>query len=414
MTKCLILGDLHIGKGLSIGKPAEHGKLNSRVQDQIDLLNWAHDLCLERGVETIFITGDVYQDYRPHPAVIGIFMRWLKKCEKSGLKIHIVMGNHDILRSGQYVVSALDLVSELEIENAIVHKDVERIELPDWTIVVVPFRDKRMYEAKSKEQGLKKLQKELEAATAATPFWDPEDPHRKKTRVAIGHLAIEGSLSIGDEISDHLNELYVPPEMFDWFDYVWMGHIHHPQVIQHHEPYVAHIGSLDRSDFSKTEVEVGKVAIILDPEAENKFEEIALPIRDLRPVKIDVPSGKESTEYVINELCLLSKKLAFSGSIVRLDITLNGPDLENVDRDKVESYLRNNLEIHHLCGFSESRSISSIQINPEDTFDNSMKVDETINKWAETRDHFEDDQERDEFKTAAKEVWSQYKEKYLT
>lgn len=413
MTKCLILGDLHIGKGISIGKPAEHGKLNSRVQDQIDLLNWAHDLCLERGVETIFITGDVYQDYRPHPAVIGIFMRWLKKCEKSGLKIHIVMGNHDILRSGQYVVSALDLVSELELKSAKVHKNVTRLDFDDYTVVLVPFRDKRMYEAKSKSQALKMLADEI-----ATAYEDPPrkagDKFERRTRVAIGHLALEGSLSIGDEISDHLNEIFAPPEMFDWFDYVWMGHIHHPQVIQHHNPYVAHIGSLDRSDFSKTEIEGGKVAILLDSETENKFEEITLPIRALRPIKIDIPSGKESTEYVINELCLISKKLVFSGSIVRLDITLNGPDLENVDRDKVESYLRNNLEIHHLCGFSESRSISSIQINPEDTFDNSMKVDETINKWAETRDHFEDDQERDEFKTAAKEVWNQYKEKYLT
>jgi hypothetical protein len=128
---------------------------------------------------------------------------------------------------------------------------------------------------------------------------------------------------------------------------------------------------------------------------------------------VDVPPGKESTEYVINELCLISKRIDFKNSIVRLDIQLNGSELDNVDRDKIESYLRNNLEIHHLCGFSEARTISTIQIDPEDAFDNSMKVDDTINKWAETRDHFEDDQERDEFKTAAKEIWNKYKEKYL-
>lgn len=402
--KVLILGDVHLGRGISIGRPAELGNLNSRVQDQIDLLNWAHDLCIEKDVKTVFITGDVYQDYRPHPAVIGIFMRWLKKCEKSGINVHIVMGNHDILRSGQYVVSALDLVSELELENAIVHKGVDRIELPGWTIVVVPFRDKRMYEVKSKEQGLKELQKELEAATAGS---------HDKIKVAIGHLALEGSLSIGDEISDHLNELYVPVEMFDWFDYVWMGHIHHPQVIQHHNPYAAHIGSLDRSDFSKTEVDHDKVAVLLDLEAENKFIEIPLPTRSLRPVRIDVPPGKESTEYVINELCLLSKKASFKDSIIRLEVQLNGQDLENVDRDKIDSYLKNNLEVHHLCGFSEARSVSTIQINPDDAFDNTMNVEDTINKWADTREHFEDDQERNEFRSVAIGVWQQYMEKYL-
>lgn len=410
--KALILGDVHLGRGISIGRPAELGSLNSRVQDQIDLLNWAHDLCLERDVKTIFITGDVYQDYRPHPAVIGIFMRWLKKCEKSGIKIHIVMGNHDILRSGQYVVSALDLVSELELDSATVHKDVARLDFDDFTIVLVPFRDKRMYEVKSKEQGLKKLADEL-ATVYADPPCKMGHTFARRTRVAIGHLALEGSLSIGDEISDNLNELYVPPEMFDWFDYVWMGHIHHPQVIQHHNPYTAHIGSLDRSDFSKTEVEHDKIAILLDPEVENKFVEIPLPIRPLRSVRIDVPPGKESTDYVINELCLISKKAPFKDSIVRLEVQLNGPELENVDRDKIESYLKNNLDVHHLCGFSEARSVSTIQINPEDSFDNTMKVEDTINKWADTREHFENDQERDEFRTVAVGVWQQYKEKYL-
>ena len=42
-----------------------------------------------------------------------------------------------------------------------------------------------------------------------------------------------------------------------------------------------------------------------------------------------------------------------------------------------------------------------------------MKIEDTINKWAETRDHFENDQEREEFKTAAYAVWNVYKEKYL-
>jgi len=399
----LILGDLHIGRGISMGKPAELGKLNSRIQDQVDLLDWAYNECKSRSIKHIVLTGDVYQDFRPHPAVIGIFMRWLKKCERGGVQVHIVMGNHDILRSGQYVVSALDLVSELELEGATVYKNVTRIELDDFTIVLVPFRDKRMYEVDSKEDALKKLEQELSVVI--------KEPS-KKPKICIGHLAIEGSLSVGDEISDYLNELYVPTEMFAWFDYVWMGHIHHPQVLQKN-PYVAHIGSLDRSDFSKTELEHNKIAIALDSKATPKFHELTIPTRNLRPIKIDVPPGKESTEFVINELCLLSKKLDLKSNLVRLDIQLTGAELENVDRDKVHSYLLNNLNVHHICGFSEVRTLSSIEINPEDLFDNTMEIGDTINKWAETRAHFENDQEREEFKAAAHEVRLAYEDKYL-
>src|SRR5690606_29637600 len=161
----LILGDLHIGRGISMGKPAELGKLNSRIQDQVDLLDWAYNECKSRGIKHIFLTGDVYQDFRPHPAVIGIFMRWLKKCEREGIQVHIVMGNHDILRSGQYVVSALDLVSELELDGATVYKDVTRVELDEFTVVLVPFRDKRMYEVETKDEALKKLEQEIAVVT---------------------------------------------------------------------------------------------------------------------------------------------------------------------------------------------------------------------------------------------------------
>jgi len=402
--KCLILGDLHLGKGVSIGRPAEFGNLNSRIQDQIDLLDWSLNLCSTEGAKHIVLTGDVYQDYRPHPAVISIFMQWLKRCKAKGVEVHVIMGNHDILRSGNYIVTALDLVDDTHLELATVHKTFDRLELDDFTIVLVPFRDKRMYEVKTKEEAALALEKELGKACK-------EDSN--KTKVAIGHLALEGSLSIGDEISDQLNELYVSPEMFSWFDFVWMGHIHHPQVIQNQKPYAAHVGSLDRSDFSKTEIEHDKIAIMLDSDHKNKFREIPLPVRDLRPIKIEVPSGKDSTEFVVNELCLLSKTTRFKGSIVRLDITLNGAELENVQRDKVEDYLYNNLETHHLCGFSESRSISTIQINPEDAFDNTMEVTQSINKWAETRDHFEDEHERAAFKAAAHDTFKEYEEKYL-
>ena len=401
--KFLILGDIHLGKGISIGKPAELDKLNSRIQDQIDLLDWAYEKCIKDDqLEHIIITGDVFQDYKPHPAVIGIFLLWLKKCERSNIKVYIIMGNHDILRSGQWIVSAVDLVTHLEFENAVVYKKIFRLDVGNYTIVFVPFRDKRMYETKDGEEALQKLKNELNEVCK-----EPSD----KIKVAIGHLALEGSLVMGTEISDMLNEIFVPPEVFGWFDYVWMGHIHHPQVIQHYNPYIAHIGSLDRSDFSKTEVNNEKIAIILDDKSDKFFTEIVLPTRPLRPIKIDVPPNKDSTEFVINELCLLSKTLAFEKAIVRLDVQLNGAELESVQRDKIESYLIDNLGVFHVCGFSETRVMSSIEINPEDSFDNTMDIDFTINKWADTRDFFDTEDDKLLFKKFAHEVREEYEEK---
>jgi DNA repair exonuclease SbcCD nuclease subunit len=398
--KCLILGDIHLGKGISCGRPAELGSLNSRIQDQIDILDWAYDLCIKDNINNIIIAGDVYQDFRPHPTLINLFMLWLNKCKKSTITVDIIMGNHDIIRSGQWVSSALDLVNNMELENSVFYKEFSRIELEDFTIILAPFRDKRMYDVKTKEEAFNCLKKEFKIVCKQKS---------NKIKVCIGHFAIEGSLSVGDEIADQLNELYVSPDMFYWFDYVWMGHIHNPQVIQYENPYLAHIGSLDRSDFSKTEVNINKIAILLDSELENKFTEITIPIRPLRPVNIDIPTGKDSTEFVINELCLLSKKLQFKNAIVKLDIKLNGSDLGNVDRNKIETYLYNNLGIFHICGFSESRTVSIIQINPEDCFDNSMSINDSINKWANTK--FTDKNQKEEFKKFAYEIIKEYEEK---
>jgi DNA repair exonuclease SbcCD nuclease subunit len=308
------------------------------------------------------------------------------------------------MRSGNFIFSALDLVADLEMASAKVHKLFNRLEAEDFTFVFIPFRDKRMYDVKTKEEALTALQAELAKVI--------EEPS-SKIKVAIGHLAFEGSIAVGDEIGDTMNELFIPPEMLEWFDFVWMGHIHHPQIIQHSKPYAAHIGSLDRSDFSRSEVENEKIAILLDSNHKDKFTEIVLPTRPLRPVKIEVPVGKDSTEFVINELCLLSKKLEFKGAIVRVDVQLNGAELENVDQEKAKSYILNNLEAYHICGFSEIRAVSVIQIDPEDVFDNTMEISQSINKWADTRDVFENDLEREEFKVAAHEIRMEYEGKFL-
>ena len=400
--KAIIVGDLHIGRGLSQGIPGDLNKLNSRIQDQIDLLDFILDQCLKHDdCKDLILTGDVYHDNKPHPAIIAILMQWVIKCKQNNINVHIIFGNHDIIRSGQYVTSALDLVDVLEIPNSNVYKTITRLDIGDFTFVFCPFKDKRMYQVKTSEEALNALYGELQ-----TVCQDPSD----KIKIAVGHLTLDGSLNINDEIVDQLNELYVPPEMFEWFDYVWMGHIHHPHVIQNQKPYVAHVGSLDRSDFSKTEMGCNKIIILLDSESENKFTEISLPNRDLLPITISVPEDKDSTEFVINELCLLSKKINFKRAIIRLNIELTTAELENVNRDKIKSYILENLEGHYVCDFSESRVVSVINIAPEDMFDNTMEVKHTISKWAEKQE-FESEEDKAAFLVAADEIRAEFEEK---
>jgi len=383
----LIVGDIHLGRSLSIGKPAGEGRLNSRVQDQLDLLKWIDKLAYERDVDHIVITGDVYHETRPHPELIKHFMSW---CKGAHSEIHVIAGNHDIIRSGSYVSSALDIIPALDIEGVHVYKNPALVEMGELNVALLPFRDRRMYDVEDGSDALDKLRAEIDEY-----IQDTGD-------ILIGHFALEGSLGIGDEISDTLNEIFLTPEWCKPWKKVWMGHIHHPQELyQTQDLYMAHTGSLDRSDFHKVEIDHEKRVVLVNDDG--TFENITTPTRNMRDVEIEVPSDKQTTDYVINELCVYGKKKPLAEAILRLHVSM-ASSAEDLDRAKLQSYIYNKLEVHHVCGLTESRAVSEIEFDPEKMFDNQINPHEAVDKWLATRDEFDDDQQADRVAALCKGV----------
>src|SRR5574338_372899 len=99
MSYALILGDVHLGKGISIGKTGVGANLNSRVADQLNILDWTLDQAVERHVDDIIINGDVLEDTNTHPSLITMFISWLKKCQAVNVNGPRILGILDILRS---------------------------------------------------------------------------------------------------------------------------------------------------------------------------------------------------------------------------------------------------------------------------------------------------------------------------
>jgi DNA repair exonuclease SbcCD nuclease subunit len=326
-------------------------------------------------------------------------MGWLVSCEGTN-RVHIIAGNHDIIRTGKHISSAVDLVDVIGMR-AKFYKDVTVYhDGYNARYIFVPYRDKRMYDVETNEEGVECLLREINEAVNQDKSDEPFDHS-----IVIGHLSLKGALNITDEITDSLNEIFVPPGALKaWGDQVIMGHIHHPQ---HITSTSLHVGSMDRSDFSVHETDIDKRVILID---DGKLQSLPLPTRNLRHVEVDVPLGKDSTDFAINSICLYDKALPIKDAIVRLDITLGGEQVPNVDRAKVEDYIYTNLEAHHICNFSESRKISSIEIDQDKLLDNSMDVLETVDQFAETQD-FDDDNHKARFKNAARECYSEYQDK---
>lgn len=377
MSHAIILGDVHLGKGTNIGKAGVGSSLNSRIVDQLNLLDWTLDQAEEFFATDIIITGDVFEDPKPHPSLITLFISWLKKCQAHDINVHIIMGNHDILRNGFIYTSPLDIVAEMDLDHVFIYKDINTVILGTTAFTMMPFRDRKSFSVNSATEALSLMKDSLVYELASIPS--------TYTKVLIGHLAIEGSIPIGDEIDDLTNELFCPVDMFKGYDYVWMGHVHKPQVMRKANPYVAHIGSMDISNFGETDHK--KFVVVFNtlgeksPETQDVWGVRYLPTRPLKKVAVVVPKDTvDSTAYVLEEL----KKLdAWDKAIVRVEVSLASPEIKSVNKSSIEKYLTSQ-GVFNVTGISESKKVALVKKDSNNTIDTKMDVSSAIKTYANT------------------------------
>lgn len=369
MNNIILLGDPHIGKSSALGKNSVGATLNSRVADQIGLLDWTLEKAIEHNSSVIIVTGDIYEEPNPHPSLITLFVSWVKKCEINGINVHIIRGNHDILRSGSVYVSPLDIISEADLDGISVHKDIGTIIIGTCSFTFIPFRDRKAFSVGSNAEAVSLLRDSLVYELASIP--------QTYTKVVVGHLAIEGSIPVGDEIDDLANELFCPLDMFEGYDYVWMGHVHKPQVMKQSNPYMAHIGSMDISNFAENDHK--KHIIIFDSE-NNSFIKEDLPTRPLQKISISVPKGTDdTTNYVLEEIKKFKIK---NNAIVRVEVALTVPELKSINKSIIDKYLISN-GAFNVNGITESKKTVLIKKDSNNSIDNKMDTAAAIKTYAE-------------------------------
>lgn len=393
MPHAIILGDVHLGKGTSIGKAGIGSNLNSRIVDQTNLLDWTLDQAMECHADDIIITGDVFEDPKPHPTLIALFISWLKRCQVYDVRVHIIMGNHDLLRSGNSLVSPLDIISEVELDNVSVYKDIDTIMIGTSAFTLIPFRDRKSFGTGTGAEALSIIHDSLVYELASIPV--------TYDKIVVGHLAIEGSIPVGDEIDDLTNELFCPLDMFQGYNYVWMGHVHKPQVMKKKNPYIAHIGSMDISNFGETDHK--KHIVIIDCSDVSSWESRQIPTRQLKKVNITVPKDtKDSTDYVLEEL----KKLdSFDKSIVKVEVSLAAPELSSINKSSIEKYLASQ-GVFNVTNITESKKVALVKRDTTNTIDTKMDVVSAIKTYAKL---YVDAPVRDSFTKLAIDFYKTYK-----
>lgn len=392
----IILGDPHLGKSLAIGKVGIGSTLNSRVADQLHLLDWTLEQAIDLLVSDIIITGDVFEDPQPHPSLISLFINWLKKCHANNINVHVIFGNHDILRSGFVYTSPLDIIGEMELDNVFIYKDINTIIIGTSAFTLVPFRDRKSFGVGSATEALSLLQHTLTYELSSIP--------KTYTKVLVGHLAIEGSIPIGDEIDDLTNELFCSTDMFNGYDYVWMGHVHKPQIMKKKNPYIAHVGSMDISNFGETDHK--KNIIIFNANSSEKkdiWTSSCLPTRPLKKISITVPKDTEdSTAYVLEELQKINE---LDKAIIKVEVSLISPELKSINKKNIETYLMSK-GAFSISQISENKKTSLIKKDEKNTLDTKMDTSSAIKAYA---DKYISDLDKSSFIELAMEIYNIYK-----
>lgn len=385
MKKVLILGDVHLGKGVSIGKNSLGTSLNSRIIDQTNLLDWIVEKCDEKLISDVVITGDIFEDPKPETHLITSFISFLKKCQVLHTNVHVITGNHDTLRTGSFYVSPLDIISEAELENVFIYKDISSLFINNSSFTFVPFFDRKSLEASSQQEAVDILSLKINYELSSIPEYFK--------KILIGHLAIEGSMFIGDEVDDMVNEIFCPKSMFDGFNYVWMGHVHKPQVLSK-SPYIAHIGSMDVSNFSEAN---DKHIVIYNCEDDN-FEKIFLPTRALQKISVSIPETDEDpTKFVISSL----KEQIKEKAIVRLDIETN----KSVNKKEIEKFLLDN-GVFNVSSISETKKQQKIkQTEQTKKINTDISVQNAIKLYADAKVK---ESIKDKYISKAVEIYNQF------
>lgn len=393
MSNVIILGDPHIGKSASIGKFGIGSNLNSKISDQLNLLDWTLDQAIEHHSQHIIITGDVFEEPKPHPSIITLFISWLKKCQAYNINVHLIMGNHDVFRNGFIYSSPLDIITEADLECINVYKEITSVFIDTTAFTFMPFRDRKSLGVSSNSQAISLLKDVLLYEYSSIP-----STYKK---VIIGHLAIEGSIFIGDELDDSNNELFCPLDMFEGYDYVWMGHVHKPQTLKKKNPYIAHIGSMDVSNFGESDHD--KIIVVYDTVSNSFFTKI-LPTRSLKKISINVPKEVEdTTQYVLEELNKSYSNI--SKSIVKVEISLSSPELKSINKSEIEKQLVKN-GAHSISSISESKKTNLIKKDSNKFLDNKMDVSSAIKAYA---DLYVEEKNKSDFIELANSIYTSYK-----
>lgn len=344
--KLVILGDLHLGGGYSLGRIDPYRQLNSRLIDHSETFDHVVDFMVEHGVEHFALTGDIYEHRRPEASQMALFSEKLARLSDLGIHTHIVVGNHDIVRA--HKATTMDKFRLLRLPRVHVYNDMGSYHCQETggtgiNLVFMPFRTRQMLQCWTNDEAVAFLKNSLEYELQSLNNDDPT--------VVVGHLTLQGARQHGSPLEEHaVFDIILPPSAFEGVDAVVMGHVHQFQVLSE-DPLLAHVGSMERTDFGESKQP--KMFAFMDAsDGKLAWDFVPLPVKPLHDLVVD-KSGEapadlmESVRQWIRDYGSRNK---LENSIARVEVMVGEAAAHAVDTAEILRFLIRDMGVSNCVG----------------------------------------------------------------
>jgi len=209
MGHVLLFSDIHI---------YPHKRKVERLEDCLKALAWVFEVARERNIEDIIFGGDLLHD-RQRIDTFTYMRTWeiLKENMRDGLRLWLLLGNHDLWFAQKWSVSSVHPFSALP--GVTVIDKTCRLKIAGTHFDFIPYT----HDPVAALEELKKL--------PGTALY------------AVGHIAMHGAMMNAQHQSDVVIEhdgdmVIVDPKIFKDYDRVFLGHYHGAQQLTDNVEYI--------------------------------------------------------------------------------------------------------------------------------------------------------------------------------
>ena len=270
--KFLHIADLHIGKCLN---------QKSLLEDQKIILDQIVKYMEDYNVEVLMLAGDIYDKQIPSKEAVNLFNDFL--CDlilKHHYKVYIISGNHDSAERLNFASSILkneglyiETYANVPISKYEFHDEFGKVNL-----YMLPYSSP-LYTRVKFDSTCNNYSEMIKYYVENSNI-----DFSKRNILLTHHTFLHNNMASFSDSEVRFNiggTEGIDAAYFKDFDYVALGHLHNPQYVNRH--HIRYSGSILK--YSDSEVNINKVALMVELKEKGNIEITELPLTPLHDLK---------------------------------------------------------------------------------------------------------------------------------